>query len=73
MIVGWPDKPYRGRMDFVLRGNHFSPSFRYQEDQEGPPMGSKGMGESLQSLTTVAGTYRYLLHTEYTEFTHNIF
>ena len=41
LIIGWPDKPFMGHVDIILRGNHYTPDF---PQNDGPVIGSKAIG-----------------------------
>lgn len=46
LIAGWPTEGqhFQGQLTFTLYGTHSTPEMRYGEDEEGPALGSKGMG-----------------------------
>ncbi|XP_036904303.1 fibrocystin-L isoform X2 [Sturnira hondurensis] len=41
LIAGWEDKPFKGELQIVLRGNHSTPEWAFPE---GPNQGSKVLG-----------------------------
>ena len=42
LIVGWPDAPFPGSAEILLRGNHLTPAMFLPG---GPNIGAKAMGE----------------------------
>ncbi|ROL45843.1 Fibrocystin-L [Anabarilius grahami] len=51
LIAGWPDEPFRGQLQIILKGSHSTPDWLLPS---GPNQGSKVLGESY----SVPGTSR---------------
>ena len=50
LIIGWPDDPFDGLVNIVLRGNASSPY--YVAGGDGPTIGAKAIGKSAVDFLT---------------------
>ena len=45
LLAGWEDSPFTGKLDILLNGNHRTPHFKLNKDDDGPNIGSKVIGK----------------------------
>ena len=45
LLAGWEDSPFTGKLDILLNGNHRTPDFKLNNDDDGPNIGSKAIGK----------------------------